>query len=336
MARKINTEIFIKEMKEIHGDKYDYSKVDYKGVKEKVCIVCPKHGEFWINPSNFRNGQGCPICGREDRRVKFEDFLVQAEEKFGNKFDYSRTKENWKGSRDKTIITCPIHGDFSIQPYNFLHSSCGCPKCSSSKPKKPALVEGKKRKDMKEYSIWRAMKTRVTNPNTDDYNRYMGRNIKCCDRWLNSFENFYSDMGSCPEGYTIDRIDPNGDYCPENCRWANRTTQSQNRGDFNLVYTYNGETHVLKEWSRILNIKYSTLYTRLFRGGLTFEEAIKEDPYERLFEYKGEKKTLKEWCEIYNIKYETVITRMRKHKWTLEEALLTPYGHKKVEIKDIV
>lgn len=66
-------------------------------------------------------------------------------------------------------------------------------------------------------------------------------------------------------------------------------TQSSNRGDFNIIISYKGETHVLKEWAEILGIKYTTLYTRMHRGGLSFEEAIKEDPYNRLVEYNGTK-----------------------------------------------
>lgn len=74
------------------------------------------------------------------------------------------------------------------------------------------------------------------------------------------------------------------------------------------------------------------LYILEYIDGLSFEDAIKEDPYDKLFEFRGTKKTLKEWCEIYNIKYKTVINRLHKHKWNLEEALLTPYKHKKIQI----
>ena len=115
------------------------------------------------------------------------------------------------------IIICPIHGEFIINPGSHLKSKTGCPKCSRSTPNK-AVIEGVKRNEMREYRIWKAMKTRVTNPNTDDANRYIKRGITCCEEWINSFEKFYEDMGSCPEEYSIDRIDPNGNYCKENCR----------------------------------------------------------------------------------------------------------------------
>lgn len=253
-------------------------------------------------------------------------FISKSKELFGDKYDYSKTE--YINSKTKVTIICPKHGEFQILPLSHLKSKTGCEKCSRETPKK-AIIEGVKLKNMREYNIWRSIKTRTSNTNTDDADRYINRGIICCDSWVNSFEQFYSDMGPCPEGYSIDRIDPNGNYCPENCRWANATTQSQNRGDFNKVFSYNGETHVLKEWARILNIKYTTLYQRLYRSNMTFEEAIQRTKNDNLTEFKGEYKTLKEWCAIYNIKYTTVITRINKHKWTLEEALITPYGGKR-------
>lgn len=257
------------------------------------------------------------------KKMNKNNFIQLAREIHRDKYDYSKVV--YKNSKEKVLIICPIHGEFWQSPYSHLKST-GCLKCARRKPYKP-VVEGVNRKQMKEYSIWRAIKSRTTNPNTDDYNRYMGRGICCCNEWINSFETFYKDMGPCPEGYSIDRIDPNGDYCKENCRWANSVTQSQNRGDFNLLFTYNGETHVLKEWSRILNIKYTTLYNRITKSNMSFEEAIN---YKKpLFEFNGEEKTLKEWAAIYNIKYQTVVNRLRKHHWTLEEALTVPFGQKR-------
>jgi hypothetical protein len=79
------------------------------------------------------------------------------------------------------------------------------------------------------YGSWADAKKRVTNQNTVNYGDYGARNIKMCDRWLNSFKNFLADMGDRPAGMSLERKDVNGDYCPENCVWANRQTQNLNQ-----------------------------------------------------------------------------------------------------------
>ena len=91
------------------------------------------------------------------------------------------------------------------------------------------LRDKRNRLASKEYKSWTNLKQRCNNPNNKDWNDYGGRGIKGCDRWVNSFENFLEDMGNRPNGYSIDRIDPNGNYEPNNCRWADNKTQRHNQ-----------------------------------------------------------------------------------------------------------
>lgn len=116
------------------------------------------------------------------------------------------------------------------------------------------------------YMIWFDMKRRCYQPQNKRYARYGGRGIKVCDEWLN-FQSFFD--WSLTHGYqdalTIDRFDGDGDYCPGNCRWVDLTTQANNRTN-NHYITYKGETKTMMEWSKELNINYSTLRGRINAG----------------------------------------------------------------------
>ena len=112
------------------------------------------------------------------------------------------------------------------------------------------------------------MINRCRRENNDNYNRYGGRGIDVCSEWddFAEFQRWAIDNGY-NEDLTIDRIDNDDGYCPENCRWVDTLTQGNNRTT-NHVITYNGETHTIAEWSRILGIKYPTLYSRINRGDM--------------------------------------------------------------------
>lgn len=92
------------------------------------------------------------------------------------------------------------------------------------------------------YAVWKSMKGRCYNKKSADYNRYGGRGIVVCDRWIDSFSGFLDDMGERPEGSTIDRIDNDGNYEPSNCRWATMKTQCSNRSTSREV-EINGTTY---------------------------------------------------------------------------------------------
>lgn len=115
------------------------------------------------------------------------------------------------------------------------------------------------------FQCWSAMINRCTNKSDIGYRRYGGRGIAVCDRWLNSFSNFLSDMGEKPEGLSLDRINNDGDYEPANCRWADSKTQSRNRAGLRSI-TYDGETKLVSEWAEEIGIRNRTLKSRLDAG----------------------------------------------------------------------
>ena len=117
------------------------------------------------------------------------------------------------------------------------------------------------------YSIYQCMKDRCTNPNAQEWERYGGRGIKVCDEWLKDKAEFFdwalangyeeAERGRC----TLDRIDNDGDYSPQNCRWVTMKEQARNRSN-NVNIEYGGETHCLSEWAEILGENYAKLVSR--------------------------------------------------------------------------
>ena len=135
--------VFPKEAKEIHGDFYDYSLVEYVNCNTKVIIVCPLHGEFPQKPVKHLAGQGCPDCGDTrgagKNRKPLDEFIKEAKEKHGD-YDYSLVIEYPKNNKTKVTIICPRHGKFHQSPNSHLRGS-GCPDCgdvtTANKRRKP-------------------------------------------------------------------------------------------------------------------------------------------------------------------------------------------------------
>jgi hypothetical protein len=137
--------------------------------------------------------------------------------------------------------------------------------------------------DTKEYVVWSNMIERCCNPNNNSYAYYGGRGIKICKEWRDSFSNFLRDMGERPKGTQIDRINTNGDYCKENCRWVPKKEQMRNLRS-NIVILYRGESKCLKEWCELLNLSYNAIRKRLYRGwsiekALSLEERPKNETF---------------------------------------------------------
>ena len=178
-----------------------------------------------------------------------------------------------------------------------------------------------RRKEVPEYNIWKGMRARCSSPCNAKTGNYQSNGISVCERW-NDFRLFLDDMGNRPsEKHSIDRIDNSKGYSPENCRWATQSEQCKNRGSFNKIFTYDGKTMVLKDWARYFGIKYTTLFQRIYRKGLSFEEAISFSHDNNLyFDFRGKKLSLVELCKKYNIKHRVVYDRLRRG-WDLERAL---------------
>jgi hypothetical protein len=127
-----------------------------------------------------------------------------------------------------------------------------------------------------EYCAWQRMKQRCYYSGERQYANYGGRGITVCDRWRNSFEWFLADVGKRPSSqHSLDRIDVNGHYEPDNVRWATHRQQSLNKRNARLL-TFAGETHPLREWARIRGISVSALENRMNAHGWTVERALTE------------------------------------------------------------
>lgn len=126
---------FIEKAKSIHGDKYDYSKINYKNTETRVCIICPKHGEFWQTPHSHLNGRGCKECKKEKlseiNRTPKNIFIDKASKLHDGKYDYSLIEE-YLGGRQIIPIICPKHGVFYQRAEDHLNGH-GCKKCYNSK-----------------------------------------------------------------------------------------------------------------------------------------------------------------------------------------------------------
>ena len=125
------------------------------------------------------------------------------------------------------------------------------------------------------YRIWCNMKGRCYNKNIPGYQRYGGRGISVCDEWLNDYVAFrdWALANGYDDSLSIDRIDVDGEYSPYNCRWEDARVQANNRTN-TVIIDAHGESHTLSDWAKLTGIKYHTLYARIYKLGISAEEAI--------------------------------------------------------------
>lgn len=174
------------------------------------------------------------------------------------------------------------------------------------------------------YNIWASMTQRCGNPNNDKYQYYGGRGITVCERW-HSFENFLADMGERPLRHSLDRIDNNRPYSPDNCRWTTMRTQNRNRRS-NILVEYRGETMCLVDWADRLGANYETLRQRIQDYGWTVEEAFSKPPQSRELHitHDGETLTLEQWEKRTGLASNLIYNRIHSKGWSIEKALTTP------------
>lgn len=141
------------------------------------------------------------------------------------------------------------------------------------------------------HRIWVGMRRRCRDENASGYQNYGGRGIKVCPEW-DSFEQFLSDMGECPSGYSLDRIDGDLGYEPSNCRWATLEDQNNNRRSVVLV-EWQGKTLSIRQWSRELSIRHQTLYSR-WKAGVRPPELFAPTFSPRVVSLNGENVTVED------------------------------------------
>ena len=172
------------------------------------------------------------------------------------------------------------------------------------------------------YQAWASMRDRCGNPRHRCFRDYGGRGIKVCSRW-NEFENFVADMGQPDPGLSLDRIDNDRGYEPQNCRWATTTTQARNKRGLRPI-TANGVTRLACEWAEQTGIPYGTISTRL-HAGWSEQDAVTVPPRprQRVLTVLGEQMNATEAAAKYGISAYTILGRL-KLGWPDEQAVLTP------------
>lgn len=227
MSKKKTTEEFIADAIKAHGNKYDYSLVEYKGATIPVTIICPIHGEFQQRAADHTNGHGCKKCMYEQKHKqqtkKVIDFIFQANAIHKNKYDYS--KAVYINNHTPIIITCPIHGDFTQQPSDHLGGH-GCLLCSTDKHKGKNLKGVSNSvysvKNERSYRVWSNLLLRtIDNPLKKYFPAY--KNCELCEEWKEyaNFKAWYDNpINGYINGYDLDKdILSNGRklYSPDTC-----------------------------------------------------------------------------------------------------------------------
>lgn len=222
-----------------------------KNKRKKYICKCSCGYEFSSFSHNFTVLTKCKKCKEKDGSI------------LGKTYERLIVVEEFKeGKIMKCKCLCKCGNETTVRKSDLVCNktkSCGC--LSKEVKLKINKTHGMTRTRL--HNIWTAMKQRCYYPNHISFNSYGGRGIIVCDEWKNDFMSFYNWAmeNGYEDGLSIDRIDVNGNYEPNNCRWANNYIQSNNKTN-NRYIKYNGEVKTLREWSDILGINYNTLRTQ--------------------------------------------------------------------------
>jgi hypothetical protein len=280
---------------------------------------CDCGNEVIVIGTNLRNGN-TKSCGcYQKKRASEASSIDLTGKRFGRLTVVKRAFSVGKVVKWECQCDC---GNITFVATAYLNNgnskSCGC--LQREKAHVATKTHGMNKSRI--HSIWVNMKNRCNNPKNQAYKNYGGRGITYQPSW-EKFENFYNDT---KEGYadnlTLERIDNDGNYTKDNCRWATKAEQSLNTRH-NKIVEYQGKTQTLTQWAEEYNVSLKLLSKRIINGW-GFEDALLKPPEEiETYAYNGETKTLKKWaCEL-GIAYNTLEMRLFRG-WSIERAFSTP------------
>ena len=235
--------------------------------ERKALFECECGKEFIAVIGSIKTGniRSCGCKKLEPFKIKYNEGEII---KNGISFIKDMPSET---KRRKALFKCYCGKEFiaTIENIKGHTKSCGC---AIKKGMESYMYKHGMNKST-EHKSWTHIKDRCYNPNNKSYKYYGGRGITVCDRWLESFENFFEDMGLKPDPtYSIERENVDGNYEPNNCVWANRETQANNKRN-NVIIEFNGEKLSLSQWARKIGVSDSTIAWRL-KKGMTIEYAL--------------------------------------------------------------
>jgi len=188
-------------------------------------------------------------------------------QRFGRLVVASKTGDKGKRGEIFWYCLCDCGAESVVRAANLKSGgtvSCGCAQVESCKTHGMTKT--------RTFKSWESMKQRCLNQNAPDFKRYGGRGIKICARWVDGFANFFEDMGERPIGASLDRKDVNGNYDPENCRWATRSEQQRNKSNSVLI-EWKGDKKCAADWSEIVGISSKIICGRI-SAGWNVEDAL--------------------------------------------------------------